>query len=74
MTTLLVFWRYLSTGAMCWRWGFWLRLFGYGVLVRRFSQMGLLYSERDGRWPGLIVAGGWVIKPLRRKDLRGALP
>jgi hypothetical protein len=54
-------------GFQKWADGFWLRVFGYGVLVRRFSQMGLLYSERDGRSPGLIVVGGWIVKPLSRR-------
>jgi len=45
-----------------WRWGFWIRVFGYGIAVRRDS---LSYSERHGHARTVRVFG-WIVKPLGR--------
>ncbi len=41
-------------------WGFWFRVFGYGLGIRRGKK---LFSERNGYTLAWSVAG-WVIVPL----------
>ena len=48
-----------------WRVGFWIRLFGIGVSVRRSAELPLMFSERNG-YARVFCFGGWIVKPLWR--------
>jgi len=45
-----------------WRYGFWVRVFGVGLSVRRDSQS---FSERNV-YARVFCVGGWIVKPLGR--------
>jgi len=51
-------------GFHVWRWGFWFRLFGWGLHVRDTTTRRLLFSERNGLTKGLRL-GRWYAKLLR---------
>jgi len=53
-----------------WRSGFWFRIFGYGLAVRRETDFGLLFSERNG-YARVFRVGGWIVKPIDPSSLRG---
>jgi hypothetical protein len=45
-----------------WRYGFWIRVFGVGISIRKDE---MVFSERNGYVPAVSICG-WVIKPLKR--------
>jgi hypothetical protein len=45
-----------------WRYGFWIRIFGVGVGVRRDTPS---FSERNG-YARIFRVGDWIVKPLGR--------
>jgi hypothetical protein len=45
-----------------WRYGFWVRLFGVGISVRRDTPS---FSERNG-YARIFRVCGWIVKPLWR--------
>jgi len=48
-----------------WAHGFWVRVCGIGVGVRRAKHNPPLFSERNGH-ARIFRIGGWIVKPLGR--------
>lgn len=47
--------------------GFWIRVFGYGISVRDVTKHSLLFSERYG-YTRYMMVGKWVVRWLPRYE------